>query len=213
MKGKDHEEVSQKLALFLKEKLMSLLKEREVVRIGLAGGRTPRRSYSLLKDMFSLWDKVRIFPTDERYVPISDTRSNYRMLRETLGEAPKIYRIKTDLSPEEACREFDRSLEEEGPLDLILLGLGEDGHTASLFPGVPCEPCGGNACLSRSPDGLLRISMSLEFINRSREKVFLVTGEKKRKALERLLRGEDIPASGVRGEEVILFTDLTPPPL
>ena len=207
VRGKDHEEVSFKVADFIKGRILSLLKEKEVVKLGLAGGRTPRNAYKILRENLDSWDRILVFPTDERYVLPSDERSNWRMLRETLGEGPKIYRVKTELPPEEACRDFDEALKDSGPLDLILLGLGKDGHTASLFPKVPCRPCGKNACVSKSPDGLLRISMSLAFINRSKEKIFFVTGEEKREAFEKLIRGEDIPASEVKGN-VIIFTDL-----
>ncbi|MDQ7082392.1 MAG: 6-phosphogluconolactonase [Aquificota bacterium] len=111
--------------------------------------------------------------------------------------------------PPEACRDFNDILSKTGPPDLILLGLGEDGHTASLFPERECRPCGRFACLTEGPDGLLRVSVSLEYINSSCYAVFLVTGEKKREALRSLLSGEDIPASRVKPRRrVFILTDL-----
>ena len=176
---------------------------------GLAGGSSPRDLYRRMREEFPYWEESYFLPTDERCVPSTDPRSNWRMIRELLGERARVYRIRTELSPEEACGEFDRELSRIGRLDFILLGIGEDGHTASLFPRTPCEPCGVNACLSESPDGLKRISMSLEFINRSGEIAFLVFGESKRKALTALIHGGDIPARKVRGKgDIFVFTDL-----
>jgi len=205
------EDVSKELARFIAEHLTSMIARKGVAKIGLAGGSSPRNTYSHLRDSFKLWERTLIFPTDERYVPSEDIRSNYRMLRETLGEKAKIYRVKTELPIKEACEDFGRALTKAGELDLLILGLGEDGHTASLFPGVPCEPCGDKACTSRSPDGLERISMSLNYINSAHQIAFLVLGERKRKALENLIEGLDIPASRVdNGGEIYVFTDLLP---
>lgn len=205
------EEVSRELARFMAEFLTTVITEKGVAKLGLAGGNSPRETYALMRDSFHLWERVLIFPTDERFVPSEDPESNYRMLREYLGDRAKVYRVKTELPLREACEDFDRALSKAGGLDLVLLGIGRDGHTASIFPGVPCKSCGENACTSKSPDGLDRISMSLSYINHSYQVAFLVLGEEKRDALERLLEGDDIPASRVsNGKEIYLFTDLLP---
>ncbi|MDQ7082736.1 MAG: 6-phosphogluconolactonase [Aquificota bacterium] len=79
-----------------------------------------------------------------------DDHSNYRFLRESLGEKARLYRVKTELSLREACEDFDGALEEAGAMDFTLLGMGEDGHVASIFPGRVCKSCGRNACTSAS---------------------------------------------------------------
>ena len=187
-----------------------MVSQKGVVKLGLAGGSSPRRTYEILREGFTLWERALLFPTDERYVPSEDPKSNHRFLRETLGDKAKIYRVKTELPLREACRDFNTALSKAGSMDLTLLGIGKDGHTASIFPGVPCDPCGESACTSVSPDGLERISMSMEFINKSARIVFLVLGEEKRESLERLLKGDDIPASRVV-KEATIFTDIHSP--
>jgi len=209
--GRDKAEVSERLANFLREISERTIEEKGVAKLGLAGGSSPRRTYEIFGRIFRRWERLLIFPTDERYVPSDDPKSNYRMLRETLGDRAKIYRVKTELTLKEACEDFDRALSKAGDLDFILLGVGEDGHTASLFPKTPCLPCGENACTSRSSDGLDRVSMSFEFINRSKRKAFIVLGKRKRRVFEGMLNGKDMPAARVKGKEVLIFTDLYSP--
>ncbi len=205
------EEVSKKLAEYMLKVAQECIDKKGYFTSGLAGGRSPKKAYRIFKELFPYWENSFFFPTDERYVPPEDPRNNCRMLRETLGERAKIYRVRTELPIREACEDFGKKLSEVKCLDFILLGLGTDGHTASLFPESPCAPCGKNACISTSPDGLLRISMSLEFINRSSQIAFIVLGEEKRGVLNKLLGGEDIPAVRVKnGKEIKIFTDLLP---
>ncbi len=209
VRGRDAVEVSERLADFIRGVAEECVGKKGVAKLGLAGGDSPKLAYKILSYIFAHWERTLIFPTDERFVPSEDPKSNYRMLREFLGERAKIYRVKTELPLKAACEDFNRALSKAGVLDLILLGIGRDGHTASIFPDVPCKPCGENACTSKSPDGLERISMSLEYINRSRTVSFLVLGEEKQEVLEKLLKGEDIPAARVQsGREILVFTDL-----
>ena len=119
--------------------------------VALAGGNTPRSLYRLLASQFRgqiPWTKVHVFWGDERYVPSGDPHSNYRMARETLLDhvpcpAGNVHPMPTHLSdPDVAARDYEKTLRdyfsEEWPhFDLVLLGLGEEGHTASLFPRSP----------------------------------------------------------------------------
>lgn len=175
----------------------------------LAGGSTPAELYRIMSREYPFFERTLIFPTDERFVPAEDTRSNYRMMRETLGEKAQIYRVRTEQEPVAACKVFNAELVKAGVPDLVLLGLGEDGHTASLFPKSTCKRCGKLACVSTDPKGLTRISVTLDYLTSSCKAIFLVVGDKKREALKRLLGNEDIPASRVRAKKgVIVFTDL-----
>src|SRR5215203_457093 len=113
--------------------------------VALSGGTTPRSLYSLLasdryRDSID-WSKVRIFFGDERNVPHDSPESNYRMACETLIDPlgipeENVSRWQTELGPDDAADRYQQELEKNGPLDLILLGLGRDAHTASLFPNT-----------------------------------------------------------------------------
>ena len=123
-----------------------VLADRAVVRVALAGGSTPKAMYHLLaspayRDRVD-WRRVEIFFGDERCVPPDHPDSNYRMAREALLDhvplgADRVHRICGERPPEEAAAQYQQKLVRDAALDLVLLGMGPDGHTASLFPGTP----------------------------------------------------------------------------
>jgi 6-phosphogluconolactonase len=186
--------------------------ERGRFTVALAGGTTPRRLYQLLADPAAEfrgtvpWDRVHVFFGDERHVPPDHPDSNHRMVHEALlsqirvasvhrihGEEPDAGGAAADYQADLA-RFFDER--EPGarppPLDLVLLGLGADGHTASLFPG-------SGALLERSRWvvapyvarlGVHRITLTLPVLDRAREVVFLVSGAEKADAVARVLAPE-----------------------
>jgi 6-phosphogluconolactonase len=188
-------------------------------RISLSGGSTPKRLYSLLassefRDRFP-WRTVEWYWGDERFVPYDDPESNYRMVREAmLANAPappeNIHPVPTDGSPEDAARRYERTLQEAygavsldpaRPLfDVTLLGLGADGHTASLLPNDPVlgERKRWVAAVSHGrPE--VRITMTYPVIESSRRIAFLVTGQEKAAILRSILSGDSqAPAARVR---------------
>ena len=165
--------------------------------IVLSGGSTPRRLYELLaqapyRDSFP-WDRTHIFWGDERFVPHSDTRSNYRMTEEALlSRAPiarsSVHPIPTDgMTPEDAARAYERTLKSfygaetldpQRPLfDLTLLGLGEDGHIASLFPGTRALSERERWVVAVTEGASeARITLTYPVLESSRSVVFLVAG-------------------------------------
>ncbi len=176
----------------------------------LSGGATPKRTYELLagppfRDGIA-WDRVVVFWGDERWVPPEDHRSNARMARQALlDHAPvsplRIHPIEGGTSPEEAARRYEallRAFFANGPprFDLVLLGLGEDGHTASLFPGDPALEESERWVLPVYPAqrDLCRITLTAPLINRSGEIVFVVSGASKARALHEVLEGPRDPS-------------------
>ncbi|HXU72819.1 MAG TPA: 6-phosphogluconolactonase [Polyangia bacterium] len=123
-----------------------VLADRSIARVALAGGSTPKAMYRLLASPAYRerveWGRVEIFFGDERCVPPDHPDSNYRMARESLLDhvplgADRVHRICGERPPEEAAAQYQQKLVRDAALDLVLLGMGPDGHTASLFPGTP----------------------------------------------------------------------------
>ncbi len=162
--------------------------------LALAGGKTPLRAYSLLAGKL----KTKPYLSDERFVPLEDVRSNYRNIKEAGLE---VHPFPTHLELVECARAYSDML--PSALDVALLGIGEDGHTASLFPHSPCQEITHKVCISQSPDGLKRLSLSYDYLNRTCVVVFFVKG--KERTVQRLLNGEDLPANRVRGRRKTLL--------
>ena len=186
--------------------------------VALAGGNTPRSLYRLLASQFRgqiPWTKVHVFWGDERYVPLADSQSNYRMARETLLDAVpcpvgNVHPMPTELpDPDLAAREYEKTLRnyfsEDWPrFDLVLLGLGEEGHTASLFPGSPAfnETQRWVVAVNAPAKPALRLTLTLPALTAAANIYFLVAGSNKAEALHHVLTGspdaKNYPASGIR---------------
>lgn len=167
--------------------------------IVLAGGSTPRRAYELAAA--ADWSAATVWFGDERCVPPEDERSNWKMADDALFsrlKAPpaEIFRMHGELSPEDAAHRYAVEIfeHEAAPFDLLLLGLGGDGHTASLFPGKPAIEQ-RNALVAAVPEAGLdpfvpRITLTVPTLVRARQTIFLVTGESKVEAVEASFRSE-----------------------
>jgi 6-phosphogluconolactonase len=167
--------------------------------VALAGGSTPRRAYELLGPALGDWSDVHLWFGDERCVGPEDRESNARMVAGALvAPGAVVHRIAGELGPEQAARAYSEELDDT-VLDVALLGLGEDGHTASLFPASPALQAGGVAVGVRDapkapPE---RVSLTLMTLNAARRIVLLSTGAGKADALARALGPPDplTPAS------------------
>ena len=203
------------------EKIIRLLKEsmsgRRKFSIALSGGETPRGVYRQLASISPKhhvdWSRVHLFFSDERAVPAKDPQSNFGMIdRELISQIkiPKenIHRIKGELDPQKAATEYQKDLRatlrgKGNRLDLVLLGLGADGHTASLFPGAVDVGKRGALVAPVEVNGThgSRVTLTLRCINNARTIVFLVTGSKKSSIVQRVLHAKnptkDLPASFV----------------
>jgi 6-phosphogluconolactonase len=203
--------------------------------VALSGGSTPRLLYRLLaeapyRDAFP-WSRIHWFWGDERFVPHDDPQSNYRMVHEALlSRAPipaaNIHPVRTEgIAPEAAAAAYERELKSfhggerldaARPLfDVTLLGLGPDGHTASLFPGtaVLAERARWAAAVIGAKEEA-RITLTYPALESSRNTGFLIAGEEKRAMLERLRRGDDdLPAARLRPVGALfLFADAAAAP-
>jgi len=174
----------------------------------LAGGSTPKRAYQLLAGRPLAWGRVTALFGDERCVAPDDPESNYRMAHETLLDRVhpgSVHRMPGELGAETAAGLYDPIVRGLSPLDLVLLGMGPDGHTASLFPGHPALEAAGCAVAvigapQPPPD---RVSLTLGALREARRVVFLVTGADKAEALALAKRGE-VPSGMVPGAEYLV---------
>lgn len=185
--------------------------------IALAGGATPKSMYESLSRSSFDWRGAEIFFGDERCVPPDDRASNYAMARaallsKVLARAHRMHGESCDAEGYEA--ELRSVFGDELPrFDLVLLGLGEDGHTASLFPGDPALEERERWVLTVERPDYSRLTLTLPVLSAARAAMFLVTGEGKRPALRQLLKGEEIPAARVEAERVIVVADKAAAPL
>lgn len=165
--------------------------------LALAGGTTPKKAYQLLAERPDVpWGAIDFYFGDERAVPHDDPESNYRMARESLFdrqsiEESRIFRMRGEMPDlDAAAREYEKTL--PSALDFILLGMGEDGHTASLFPGLPAALDNEHRVLAVSgapKPPPRRLTLAPQALRAAREIVVLVTGEAKSAVLAKALAG------------------------
>ncbi|HUR84116.1 MAG TPA: 6-phosphogluconolactonase [Solirubrobacteraceae bacterium] len=171
------------------------------VHIALAGGRTPERAYQLLAAIEGSWKHVHLWLGDERCVPDGHPDSNAQMVRDSLYaharvEPPSLHAVPLPEQPEDAAWLYGLAVRDEVPggvFDIMLLGMGPDGHTASLFPGHPGLEASEAPCIAvrESPKPPPeRVTLTLPVLRRARYTLLLVTGASKAGALARALEGD-----------------------
>ncbi|MDO6434376.1 6-phosphogluconolactonase [Flavitalea sp. BT771] len=208
-KFRDAEALSEAVAKWIADVIAATLKRQPRFTIALSGGSTPERLHKILaaapyKEQID-WSKLHIFWGDERAVPFQDSRNNAKMAFETLLNhvpvpAAHIHVMRTDISPEQSATEYEKILHqyfgEKGPsFDLVLLGMGDDGHTLSLFPGTAVvheEKVWVTSFFLKAQD-MHRITLTRPIVNRAARIAFLTTGPKKAHALKEVLKGEYHP--------------------
>ncbi len=209
------EAVAQAAAHLFVEAAAQAAEVRGVARIAISGGSTPKRMFALLADPAQPfraqvpWDKLKLYWVDERCVPPTDAESNYRMTREAmLDHVPlppaNIFRMEGELDPEEAANRYEtflrNSMRLEGAelptFDLVLLGMGDDGHTASLFPRTGAINELGRLVVANhvAQKDTWRITLTWPVINQGREVAFLIEGTAKATVLAEVLLGPRDPA-------------------
>src|SRR5215217_4157431 len=177
--------------------------------ITLSGGETARRCYERLADVGGTqvdWWKVDVYWGDERCVALDHEESNYRLGREALLERVGAVNANYPMRCEEGADPYQLRIGELGKIDLIHLGLGADGHTASLFPGSPAlqaDP-GRLVAMNEDPNGANphpRMTLTFSGLARGRLALVTVVGEEKADALAAVHRGDDVPAAHITSEK------------
>jgi 6-phosphogluconolactonase len=188
---------------------LEVIRDAEPRKWALSGGNTPAPLYRRLRELDLPWSQVECFFGDERCVPPEHPDSNYGMAARALEGVPvQLFPMPgatCDAPAYEALLRVHLSIPIS--LDLALLGLGEDGHTASLFPGDPVLEEREHWVVAVPHEDYQRMTLTLPVLSASRLALFLVTGRNKREALRMLLEGEPIPASMVRAERVVVIAD------
>jgi len=209
---KTAEELSKAAAKWIADRITDTLKKKDRFTIALSGGNTPKQLHKLLaappyKDQVD-WSKLHVFWGDERDVPFDDERNNAKMAFDTLlNYVPippsQIHIMRTDIPPEQSAIEYEKILHQyfspDNPsgntFDLVLLGMGDDGHTLSLFPGTAViheERSWVKSFFLQAQD-MYRITLTKTVVNKSASIAFLATGEGKAEALKEILEGSYNP--------------------
>ncbi len=203
---KDEEELAIALANWIEVLIRKTLEVKDRFSIALSGGESPKKLYQkLASDPYREkinWGRLHIFWGDERVVPFNDERSNAKMgydnlLSQVNIPTEQVHSIWTDIPPEQSAKQYEKILhqyfdDKQTTFDLVLLGLGEDGHTLSLFPGSKILQDGSswvNAVDSKEKGE--RITLMPAAVNRSSAVAFLVKGKNKAKVLQNILEEKE----------------------
>jgi 6-phosphogluconolactonase len=202
---KDGEALSVAAARWIADRITATLKTKDRFTIALSGGSTPKRLHELLaqsphKETID-WMRLHVFWGDERAVPFEDSRNNAKMAYDTLLNfvpvpPAQIHVMRTDIGPEESAAEYEKILHQyfDGQptsFDLVLLGMGDDGHTLSLFPGMPIvhEEKAWAKAFYLPAQSMYRITLTKTIVNQSACVAFLTAGPAKAHALREVLKG------------------------
>jgi 6-phosphogluconolactonase len=209
--------------------ITKLIAERGQFTLALSGGSTPQKLHQVLatspfKERID-WSKIHFFWGDERAVPFSDDRNNAKMAFDSLLDHVPVIReqihiMRTDIEPEAAAKQYEAILHryfdgKENTFDLVLLGMGDDGHTLSLFPGTDIvhEQKAWAKAFYLPSQSMYRISLTAPPVNRASAIAFLVTGKNKAATLKQVLKGnyqpEKFPSQVIKpvSGELHWFTD------
>ncbi|MGZ4956879.1 MAG: 6-phosphogluconolactonase [Methylobacter sp.] len=187
----------------------SAISERGKFKLVLAGGSTPEKVYRLLAESVADWANWTIYYGDERCLPADHQDRNSLMATEVLLQkvaipAGQIFTIPAELGPEKAAEGYRSVVAEAGEFDMVLLGMGEDGHTASLFPGHQHQQDELVHAVYNSPKPPPeRVSISAKALSNTRELIFLITGANKQEAVKLWRSGADLPVATIVPENPI----------
>lgn len=204
-------DVAKKTLAIILEEAHQAIAERGLFKIVLAGGSTPVLMYSLLAQCDEQWDKWQFFIGDERYLPADDPERNSAVIYEAFaGKAltpENTFFIPAEIGAEEAASSYGELITPYLPFDMVLLGMGEDGHTASIFPGIAQLDAPVYVSYNSPKPPPTRITMSTEVLSDAAVVLFMITGSNKTAPLQSINNGEVLPVTQVSGSETIIMFD------
>lgn len=182
---------------------------RGLFKLVLAGGGTPEKVYRLLAKADADWSKWTIYYGDERCLPADHADRNSLMATSVFLEKvaipqERIFTIPAELGPEAAAKKYQQVVADALPFDMVLLGMGEDGHTASLFPGhLHPEDELAHAVYNSPKPPPERVSISAKALGNTQQLIFLITGANKQEAVKNWRSGQDLPVAAIVPEKPV----------
>jgi 6-phosphogluconolactonase len=213
------DEVAARAAAYLEQEIREALVHQPAYSLAISGGRTPWEMLKLLSKADLPWQRVNLFQVDERVAPDGHADRNLTQLFQAIAGTPMMTQLRIFPMPVlaedlvEGCQEYMQVLDEVTAgkgLDLIHLGLGSDGHTASLVPGdgvleVQDRPV---ACTQHLYQGRIRMTLTYPLLNSAKQLLWIVTGSEKKEMVQRMLQQDpSIPSGSIRQENALLFVD------
>lgn len=199
----DAQAVAERACALISTSAAQAISARGVFRIVLAGGTTPQQAYALLAKTPQDWARWQVFWGDERCVPVTDPQRNSQWRWAGAQHFP----IPAELGAQTAAEAYAQTIAKYLPFDLVLLGMGEDGHTASLFPGADLAQSATTVAVYHAPKPPSeRVSLTIEALQACRQQLVLVTGASKAQAVKAWRAGAALPiAAAVRADAWVLL--------
>jgi 6-phosphogluconolactonase len=208
----DAEAVAQAAADYLLQQITNCVAEKGLCHVVLPGGSTPARCLELLAEKPLPWENIHWYPGDERCLPVghserNDTMIKHKLLSQTENISKNFHPIPAELGPEQGAEKYAALLDAIHGIDIVILGMGEDGHTASLFPGnVALENKHSAVPVFDAPKlPLERVSIGLNVLRTAGERVVIATGKEKYKIMQKIKEGSILPVALV--EPDVWFVD------
>ena len=213
------DQVAKEAAAYIEQLIRETLAHKKTFSMAISGGRTPWEMLKILSKASLPWTRVNLFQVDERVAPDGHADRNLTQLFQAIEGSPLVTQLRIFPMPvlaanlDEGCREYIQVLDEvtEGKgLDLIHLGLGSDGHTASLVPGDGVLDLQDRlvACTQNTYQGRIRMTLTYPLLNSAKQILWIVTGSEKQEMVRRLLNQDaSIPAGSIRQENALLMAD------
>lgn len=211
------EQVAHAVADYLCLQITACVKQKGLCHVVLPGGSTPARCLEILAEKTLPWKNIYWYPGDERCYPVghaerNDTMINAKLFSQQKSASKNFFPIPAELGPEQGAENYAALLDATAAMDIVVLGMGEDGHTASLFPGnVALEDQRSAVPVCNAPKAPeQRVSIGLTTLKNAAECIIIATGENKREALAKLNEGVELPV-GLVGADVWFIDEAAAP--